>query len=100
MRFMATSIIAVMLSGCVTAQSAAVPPNPDAPFPLANSVIVGQPQPGTLLVEERDIVVNRATVRRAGREWCAGPATVSPIRIDRNNSRFGRIRATWLVRCQ
>jgi hypothetical protein len=87
----------LLLMGCAVDQSAAIPPDPDAPFPLANTTIVGQPQPGVLLIRERDIIVNRVEVQRAARVWCDGPAQVSSISTDR--SALGQIDALWLVRC-
>ena len=88
------------LSGCAASepQAPSAPVNTAAPFPLADSRIVGQPAPGAILVEidaVRGIIPN---VRGAAREWCGGAAQVSPVSSDL--SALGINRETWMVRCQ
>lgn len=91
------AIATASLSGCVTGAPSA-PANALAPFPLANSRIVGQPAPGAILVETsapRGFVPN---VRGAARDWCGGAAQVSPLSSD--VSTLGVNRQTWVIRCQ
>ena len=94
-----TALAVAGLLCAVGTQSVAIPPNPDAAFPLANTKIVGQPNPGTILVLERDIIVNAAQTRKAAKEWCAGDASVTTIEQDKP-SRLGRVSALWLIRCK
>ncbi|MEM7723859.1 MAG: hypothetical protein AAF376_16030 [Pseudomonadota bacterium] len=99
MRFRLALMSLLTLSACVP-QEQVIPPDPLAPFPLRNTVIVGQPQPGVLLVEERSIIVNRARVRCAANIWCDGPASATALSDDRGDSALRIVSVTWLVRCQ
>lgn len=88
------------LTACSADQSAAIPPNPSALFPFANTVIVAQPQPGVLLIEQRDVSTNRTQLRRAANLWCGGPASVTGLSDDQGDGEIDINTTSWLVRCQ
>jgi hypothetical protein len=90
----------LILAGCSADQSAKIPPDPNAPFPLNNAKVLGQPEPGTLLIEQRGILANRHEVQQAAEFWCDGPVSVSPIQSDRGGRFRAGVSVVWLVRCQ
>jgi hypothetical protein len=94
---MGAGLACVMLAACVSDQSAAIPPDPAAPFPLAQSRILAQPSPGAIIVETRRAGTIRATVARAARHWCAGPAQTTLVSNDQDLVPE-RVQ-TWLIRC-
>lgn len=101
MRHLASTVTGLfLLAGCAADQSAAIPPDPDAPFPLANTQVTGQPQPGVLLVQHRGLVVSGLAVERAARDWCGGAASATQLQSGETDSGFGVTDVTWLVRCQ
>jgi len=96
-RPISASIACILLAACVSDQSAAVPPDPSAPFPLARSRILAQSSPGAIIVETRGPGVFDVSVARAARTWCGGSAQTSLISNDQDMV-LDRVQ-TWLVRC-
>ncbi len=91
------TIACILLAACVSDQSAAIPPDPEAPFPLARSRILAQSSPGAIIVETRAPGTVYPSVARAARTWCGGPAQTSLISNDQDLV-LDRVQ-TWLVRC-
>ncbi|MFO7920635.1 MAG: hypothetical protein R6U99_07445 [Nioella sp.] len=99
MRNLTPAAVLVLLAACGADQGhAPLPDDPSAPFPLANSTVVGQPAPGAILVETTRPQATKAGVQRAARTWCGGAAQVSPI--SENVGLIVPLSRTWLVRCR